>query len=220
MTVVSQGHQWRWKYQRKLWSYNRATLFGLGCPPTSPASFAKIPINLKSFCVLSTSMLVDVFSRVDTFTFPKSGSEGSLFCVFSEFVCSCHVELLCTQVRLLSFDLSTWTRERHLFAENYTETHSWAAPASSFISTAHLVEKRPKVGDLSNLSIWWSDISSRLFPNRVWILRKKTSCWEQIFSADYVGRLRWTAKESAHTGISDKSDGIESALKTQHMKVT
>ena len=24
----------------------------------------------------------------------------------------------------------------------------------------------PKVGDLFNLSIWWSDISSQLFPNR------------------------------------------------------
>ena len=33
-----------------------------------------------------------------------------------------------------------------------------------------------------------------------------------IFSADYVGRHRWTARESAHTGISDKSDGIESDL--------
>ena len=116
---------------------------------------------------------VDVLSSVDTFTFPKSGSEGSLFCVFSEFVCSCHVELLCTQVCLLSFDLSTWTRERHLFAENYTETHSWAAPASSFISTAHLVEKRPKVEDPFNLSIWWSDTSSQLFPSRVGIVRKK-----------------------------------------------
>ena len=166
---------------------------------------------------------VDVFRSVDTFTFPKSGSEGSLFCVFSEFVCSCHVELLCTQVCLLSFDLSTWTRERHLFAENYTETHSWAAPASSFISTAHLVEKRPKVGDLSNLSIWWSDISSRLFPNSVGIVReKKTLCWDQsIFR-----RLCWTAplnskrKCTHHTGISDKSEGIESDLETQQMKVT
>ena len=163
---------------------------------------------------------VDVLSSVDTFTFPKSGSEGSLFCVFSEFVCSCHVELLCTQVCLLSFDLSTWTRERHLFAENYTETHSWAAPASSFISNPHLVEKRPKVEDPFNLSICWSDTSSQLFPSRVGIVRKKTPCWEQIFSADYVGRLPRTARESAHTGISDKSDGIESDLETQQMKVT
>ena len=49
---------------------------------------------------------------------------------------------------------------------------------------------------------------------------KKTPCWDQIFSADYVGRLPWTARESAHTGISDKSDGIESDLETQQMKVT
>ena len=132
---------------------------------------------------------VDVFSSVDTFTFPKSGSEGSLFCVFSEFVCSCHVELLCTQVCLLSFDLSTWTRERHLFAENYTETHSWAAPASSFISTAHLVEKRPKVEDPFNLSIWWSDISCRLFPNRVGIVRKKLL----VGNKNLFRRLCWTA---------------------------
>ena len=133
---------------------------------------------------------VDVLSSVDTFAFPKSGSEGSLFCVFSEFVCSCHVELLCTQVCLLSFDLSTWTRERHLFAENYTETHSWAAPASSFISTAHLVEKRPKVGDPFNLSIWWSDISCRLFPNRVGIVGQETLFWEQIFSTDSLSSKR------------------------------
>ena len=43
----------------------------------------------------------------------------------------------------------------------------------------------------------------------------------KIFSADYVGRLPWTAsRESAHTWISDKSDGIESDLETQQMKVT
>ena len=133
---------------------------------------------------------VDVLSSVDTFTFPKSGSEGSLFCVFSEFVCSCHVELLCTQVCLLSFDLSTWTRERHLFAENYTETHSWAAPASSFISNPHLVEKRPKVEDPFNLSICWSDTSSQLFPSRVGIVRRKKN---SLLRPNLFRRLCWAA---------------------------
>ena len=51
-------------------------------------------------------------------------------------------------------------------------------------------------------------------------LWEKTPCWEEIFSEDYVVGLPWTARESAHTGISDKSDGIESDLETQQMKVT
>ena len=41
-----------------------------------------------------------------------------------------------------------------------------------------------------------------------------------FFGSKSFPRIPWAARESAHTGISDKSDGIESDLETQQMKVT
>ena len=82
-------------------SYNRATFFGQGYPPTSTSSFAKVPINLNSFSVPSTSMVLTFSAALTHLLFPSQEVKDLCFVCFQN-LCV-HAMLSCCVLRCAFF---------------------------------------------------------------------------------------------------------------------
>ena len=169
---------------------NRATFFGQGCPPTSPSSFAKVPINLNSFSVPSTSMVLTFSAALTHLLFPSQEVKDLCFVCFQN-LCV-HAMLSCCVLRC-AFFLLIFQRglENDICLQRITRkpTHGQRPPL--LLYQPHIWwRKNPKWEIPSTLVSGGLTYLVDYFQIGLELWGKKTLLWEQIFSTDSLSSRR------------------------------